>query len=180
MIRVLIVDDDVRVARNHQELVESVPEFTVVGTAHTAAAALAVALKAEKLLVLTDVEGLYRDWPDSADVIGEISPESLAEIMPTLSTGMVPIRTITSRTSGVAATALSSTYSRSITGLGVADGAQIIVHPTASKPGTPDSAIVGTLGNAGTRPVELTPSARTLPALMWPTTLPASANISAT
>src|SRR6478672_11663374 len=75
---------------------------------------------------------------------------------------MVPIRTITSRTSGVAATASSSACSRSITGLGVADGAQIIVHPTASKPGTPDSAIVGTLGNAGTRAVELTPSARTL------------------
>jgi acetylglutamate kinase len=47
--------------------------------ADTAAAALAVALGAEKLLVLTDVEGLYRDWPDSDDVIGEISPESLAE-----------------------------------------------------------------------------------------------------
>ena len=31
--------------------------------ADTAAAALAVALGAEKLLVLTDVEGLYRDWP---------------------------------------------------------------------------------------------------------------------
>src|SRR5262245_31752017 len=60
-----------------------------------------------------------------------------------LSTGMVPIRTITSPTSGVAATALSSAYRRSITGLGVADGAQIIVQPTASKPGTPASAIVG-------------------------------------
>ncbi len=58
--------------------------------ADTAAAALAVALEAEKLLVLTDVEGLYRDWPDSADVIGEISPESLAELMPTLATGMLP------------------------------------------------------------------------------------------
>ena len=32
--------------------------------ADTAAAALAVALDAEKLIVLTDVEGLYRDWPD--------------------------------------------------------------------------------------------------------------------
>ena len=52
--------------------------------ADTAAAALAVALGAEKLLVLTDVEGLYRDWPDSDDVISEISPESLAELMPTL------------------------------------------------------------------------------------------------
>ncbi len=46
--------------------------------ADTAAAALAVALGAEKLLVLTDVEGLYLDWPHSDDVIGEISPESLA------------------------------------------------------------------------------------------------------
>jgi acetylglutamate kinase len=58
--------------------------------ADTAAAALAVALGAEKLLVLTDVEGLYADWPNSTDVIGEISPESLAEIIPTLSTGMIP------------------------------------------------------------------------------------------
>ena len=65
------------------------------GTVHnvnadTAAAALAVALRAEKLLVLTDVEGLYRDWPDSDDVIGEISPEALAELMPSLASGMVP------------------------------------------------------------------------------------------
>ena len=58
--------------------------------ADTAAAALAVALDAEKLLVLTDVEGLYRDWPDSDDVIGEISPEALAEILPSLDAGMVP------------------------------------------------------------------------------------------
>ncbi|WP_310963341.1 acetylglutamate kinase [Nocardioides terrisoli] len=58
--------------------------------ADTAAAALAIALRAEKLLVLTDVEGLYRDWPDSEDVIGEISPEALAELMPRLASGMVP------------------------------------------------------------------------------------------
>jgi len=58
--------------------------------ADTAAAALAVALGAEKLLVLTDVEGLYADWPNSTDVIGEISPESLSELMPTLDSGMVP------------------------------------------------------------------------------------------
>jgi acetylglutamate kinase len=58
--------------------------------ADTAAAALAVALKAEKLLVLTDVEGLYRDYGNSDDVIGEISPESLAELMPSLESGMVP------------------------------------------------------------------------------------------
>jgi acetylglutamate kinase len=58
--------------------------------ADSAAAALAVALKAEKLLVLTDVEGLYLDWPSSDDVIGEISPDALGEIIPTLASGMVP------------------------------------------------------------------------------------------
>jgi len=58
--------------------------------ADTAAAALAVALGAEKLLVLTDVEGLYRDWPDSDDVIGSISPEALEQLLPSLASGMVP------------------------------------------------------------------------------------------
>ncbi len=58
--------------------------------ADTAAAALAVALGAQKMLVLTDVEGLYRDWPDSDDVIQEIGPEALAELMPSLDSGMVP------------------------------------------------------------------------------------------
>ena len=58
--------------------------------ADTAAGALAIALGAEKLVILTDVEGLYRDWPDSDDVIGEISPDSLRELMPSLASGMVP------------------------------------------------------------------------------------------
>jgi acetylglutamate kinase len=40
--------------------------------------------------VLTDVEGLFLDWPSSQDVVGEISPEALAEILPTLESGMVP------------------------------------------------------------------------------------------
>lgn len=58
--------------------------------ADTAAAALAVAVGAEKLLVLTDVEGLYHDWPHTRDLIKEISPESLEEMLPTLASGMVP------------------------------------------------------------------------------------------
>jgi len=58
--------------------------------ADTAAAALAVALGAEKLLVLTDVEGLYENWPDSDEVIGEIGPEALEAMLPTLASGMVP------------------------------------------------------------------------------------------
>ena len=55
MIRVLVVDDDARVARNHQELVESVPEFTVVGVAHTAAAALTQVRGHRPDLVLLDL-----------------------------------------------------------------------------------------------------------------------------
>ena len=43
--------------------------------ADTAAAALAVALDAEKLVVLTDVEGLYADWPSTDEVISELSAE---------------------------------------------------------------------------------------------------------
>src|SRR5690606_2318576 len=58
--------------------------------ADTAASALAAALGAEKLLVLTDVEGLYADWPHSTDVIGEISPESLEAILPELASGLIP------------------------------------------------------------------------------------------
>ena len=58
--------------------------------ADTAAAALAVALKAHKLVVLTDVEGLYRDWPDSDEVISQLDAGDLAALLPSLSAGMIP------------------------------------------------------------------------------------------
>jgi len=58
--------------------------------ADTAAAAIAVGLGAEKLIVLTDVEGLYSDWPHTNDVISRIRADELAELLPTLSSGMVP------------------------------------------------------------------------------------------
>jgi acetylglutamate kinase len=64
--------------------------------ADTAAAALAVALGAEKLVVLTDVAGLYADWPADGstppvdDVISSISADDLEKMLPDLSTGMVP------------------------------------------------------------------------------------------
>ncbi|TYB39390.1 acetylglutamate kinase [Actinomadura chibensis] len=63
--------------------------------ADTAAAALAVALDAEKLVVLTDVEGLYADWsPDreqgADDVIDRLTADELAAMLPDLSSGMVP------------------------------------------------------------------------------------------
>ena len=58
--------------------------------ADTAAAALAVALEAERLVVLTDVEGLYADWPNSKEIISEIGATELAELLPSLESGMVP------------------------------------------------------------------------------------------
>jgi acetylglutamate kinase len=58
--------------------------------ADTAAAAIAAGLNAEKLIVLTDVEGLYANWPASSEVISEITSGDLAAMLPTLSSGMVP------------------------------------------------------------------------------------------
>jgi acetylglutamate kinase len=58
--------------------------------ADTAAAALAVALGAAKLVVLTDVEGLYRDWPNSDEVISQLDAEDLEKLLPALSAGMIP------------------------------------------------------------------------------------------
>jgi acetylglutamate kinase len=58
--------------------------------ADTAAAALAEALAAEKLLMLTDVEGLYTSWPDRGSLVSEIDAATLTELLPTLESGMVP------------------------------------------------------------------------------------------
>ncbi|SDZ25576.1 N-acetylglutamate kinase [Geodermatophilus africanus] len=58
--------------------------------ADTAAAAVAVALGAVKLVVLTDVEGLYADWPDRDSLVQQIDAGELAEILPSLDSGMVP------------------------------------------------------------------------------------------
>jgi acetylglutamate kinase len=58
--------------------------------ADTAAAALAVALGARKLVVLTDVAGLYRNWPDTDSLISQIGADELEALLPGLSDGMVP------------------------------------------------------------------------------------------
>ncbi|MUL63494.1 acetylglutamate kinase [Mycobacterium sp. CBMA 234] len=58
--------------------------------ADTAAAALAEALGAEKLLMLTDVEGLYTDWPDRTSLVTEIDTAALEQLLPRLESGMVP------------------------------------------------------------------------------------------
>ena len=58
--------------------------------ADSAAAALAVALGAEKLLVLTDVPGLYADWPDRSSLVSSIGTADLAAMLPSLESGMIP------------------------------------------------------------------------------------------
>jgi acetylglutamate kinase len=58
--------------------------------ADTAAAALAVALGADKLVVLTDVEGLYADWPDRGSLLSQVTAEQVEALLPRLESGMVP------------------------------------------------------------------------------------------
>jgi acetylglutamate kinase len=103
LVDVGFVGDVVEVRPEHiLSLLESgmIPVISTVATgkdgktyninADTAAGALAQALNAEKLIVLTDVEGLYRNWPESDEVIRQINVAELAELIPSLSSGMIP------------------------------------------------------------------------------------------
>ncbi|WP_229072391.1 acetylglutamate kinase [Actinoplanes sp. DH11] len=58
--------------------------------ADTAASALAVALGARKLVVLTDVPGLYTNWPDTGSLTSEIDADALEKLLPSLESGMAP------------------------------------------------------------------------------------------
>lgn len=58
--------------------------------ADTAAGALAAAIGAEKLVVLTDVEGLYTDWPNKDSLVTRIDVDSVEALLPSLDSGMVP------------------------------------------------------------------------------------------
>jgi acetylglutamate kinase len=58
--------------------------------ADTAAAALAIALGARKLVVLTDVEGLYARYPDPSSIIQKMNTDELEKLLPGLESGMVP------------------------------------------------------------------------------------------
>lgn len=71
------------------------PDSQVVGqslnvNADSAAAALAVALDAAKLVILTDVTGLYRDWPNRGSLISTIDALELRGLLPSLEAGMIP------------------------------------------------------------------------------------------
>ncbi len=76
------------VARSADEADAAGEVFNV--NADTAAAALAAALGAETLMVLTDVEGLYENWPDSDEVISRLTAGELERLLPELASGMVP------------------------------------------------------------------------------------------
>ncbi|GAA3900319.1 acetylglutamate kinase [Microbacterium invictum] len=58
--------------------------------ADAAAAALAVALNATKLVVLTDVPGLYADWPNRDSLVSHLTATELRALLPTLESGMIP------------------------------------------------------------------------------------------
>ncbi|MDZ8171350.1 acetylglutamate kinase [Microbacterium xanthum] len=58
--------------------------------ADAAASALAVALGAAKLVVLTDVAGLYADWPNRDSLVSHLTAAELTGMLPTLESGMIP------------------------------------------------------------------------------------------
>ncbi len=58
--------------------------------ADAAASALATALGAEKLVILTDVAGLYANWPDRDSLVSSIGAEELEQMLPGLESGMIP------------------------------------------------------------------------------------------
>ena len=58
--------------------------------ADSAAASLAIALGAAKLVVLTDVAGLYADWPNRDSLISVIDTAELSALLPSLESGMIP------------------------------------------------------------------------------------------
>ena len=58
--------------------------------ADSAAAALAVALGAAKLVILTDVAGLYSDWPNRDSLVSDITTTELEKLLPSLESGMIP------------------------------------------------------------------------------------------
>jgi acetylglutamate kinase len=66
------------------------PEVALNVNADAAAAALAVSLDAVKLIVLTDVAGLYSDWPNKDSLVSALSADDLRAMLPELESGMIP------------------------------------------------------------------------------------------
>ncbi|MCT1564220.1 acetylglutamate kinase [Corynebacterium glucuronolyticum] len=58
--------------------------------ADSAAGALATALHAERLVMLTDVPGLLADYPDESSLISSIDTDALSRLLSSLDAGMIP------------------------------------------------------------------------------------------
>ena len=69
---------------------EAEPTQSLNVNADSAASALAIAVKAEKLMILTDVPGLYANWPDTSSLVSSITASELRDMLPTLESGMIP------------------------------------------------------------------------------------------
>jgi acetylglutamate kinase len=82
-----VVDDGAHGAGTHQA--QTTGQVLNVN-ADTAAAALAGALGASKLVILTDVEGLYANWPDRSSLISSLTASELRGLLPGLESGMIP------------------------------------------------------------------------------------------
>jgi acetylglutamate kinase len=66
------------------------PGHSLNVNADAAAGALAVALNAAKLVVLTDVPGLYADWPNRDSLVSHLTSTELRAMLPSLESGMIP------------------------------------------------------------------------------------------
>jgi len=66
------------------------PGHSLNVNADAAAAALAVALDAAKLVILTDVPGLYADWPNRDSLVSRLTADELRALLPSLESGMIP------------------------------------------------------------------------------------------
>jgi acetylglutamate kinase len=71
------------------------PDLDVEGqvlnvNADSAASALAVALRAKKLVVLTDVEGVYANWPNKSSLLSQLSVSSANDLLTRVHSGMAP------------------------------------------------------------------------------------------
>ncbi|HEX4402922.1 MAG TPA: acetylglutamate kinase [Galbitalea sp.] len=66
------------------------PDQSLNVNADSAAASLAVALEATKLVILTDVAGLYSDWPNRDSLVSHLTAAELTALLPSLESGMIP------------------------------------------------------------------------------------------
>jgi acetylglutamate kinase len=58
--------------------------------ADTATSAVAIALDATEMIMLTDVPGVYANWPDRDSLITQMTAAELSQLLPKLESGMVP------------------------------------------------------------------------------------------